>query len=78
MNNASAVDAQAEAARYAALLQAHPVDIACMGIGENGHIAFDDPGVADFDDLLTVKRAVLDDVCCNQQIQAVFAGGQKV
>lgn len=66
--NASATDAEQEAARYTALLQAHPTDIVCMGIGENGHIAFNDPGVADFNDPLTVKRALLDDVCRNQQV----------
>ncbi len=66
--DASANDAEKEAARYTALLKAHPVDIVCMGIGENGHIAFNDPGVADFHDPLTVKRAVLDDVCRNQQV----------
>lgn len=66
--NACAIDAKEEEARYTALLKAHPVDIVCMGIGENGHIAFNDPGVADFNDPLTVKRAVLDEVCRTQQV----------
>ena len=39
-------------ARYAALLRAHPLDLCCLGIGENGHLAFNDPPVADFDDPL--------------------------
>ncbi|MCB0131220.1 MAG: 6-phosphogluconolactonase, partial [Caldilineaceae bacterium] len=38
-----APDIQAEIARYSALLAAHPVDVACIGIGENGHLAFNDP-----------------------------------
>lgn len=32
-------------ARYSALLEKHPIDIVCLGIGENGHIAFNDPGL---------------------------------
>ena len=43
------------ARRYAALLRAHPLDLCCLGIGENGHLAFNDPPVADFDDPLEVK-----------------------
>ena len=39
-------------ARYAALLAEHPLDLCCLGIGENGHLAFNDPPVADFDDPL--------------------------
>lgn len=61
-------DAEGECARYTALLRACPVDITCMGIGENGHIAFNDPPVADFDDPVLVKRVALDEVCRNQQV----------
>ena len=61
-------DAQAEAARYSELLRAHPVDIVCMGIGENGHIAFNDPGVADFNDDKLVKVVPLDLTCRTQQV----------
>ena len=57
-----------ECARYEKLLRDHPVDIVCMGIGENGHIAFNDPGVADFTDPVYVKTAKLDEVCRNQQV----------
>lgn len=64
----SANEPDAEAARYAALLEEYPVDIVCMGVGENGHIAFNDPGVADFNDPYLVKRAVLDEVCRMQQV----------
>lgn len=63
-----AVDTDVECARYTALLQQHPVDLVLLGIGENGHIAFNDPHVADFDDPHTVKCVDLDDVCRNQQV----------
>ena len=39
-----------------------------MGIGENGHIAFNDPGVADFKDAKTVKKVKLDPICRQQQV----------
>ena len=64
----SATDAEAECERYTALLKAAPTDIVVMGIGENGHIAFNDPGVADFNDPKAVKVAKLDEVCRNQQV----------
>jgi glucosamine-6-phosphate deaminase len=61
-------DPDAEAARYATLLEEHPVDLCCLGIGENGHLAFNDPPVADFDDPLVVKVVDLDDRCKLQQV----------
>ena len=64
----SEADAEAECARYAALLAAHPCDIMCMGVGENGHIAFNDPHVADFSDPKAVKVVDLDEVCRMQQV----------
>lgn len=64
----TASDPEAECERYAALLKAHPCDIIIMGIGENGHIAFNDPSVADFDDKKTVKVVTLDSVCRMQQV----------
>ncbi|MBR2460664.1 MAG: glucosamine-6-phosphate deaminase [Clostridia bacterium] len=66
--NVSASDAEAECERYAALLEKHPTDIVVMGIGENGHIAFNDPPVADFKDPKAVKPVELDEVCRNQQV----------
>ncbi len=63
-----AADPAEECARYGKLLADNPVDIVCLGIGENGHIAFNDPGVADFRDPAPVKLAELDDVCRMQQI----------
>jgi glucosamine-6-phosphate deaminase len=53
---------------YAALLAEAPIDIVCLGIGVNGHIAFNDPPVADFNDPLDVKIVDLDDVCRQQQV----------
>lgn len=58
----------AEATRYAALLDAAPLDLICLGIGENGHIAFNDPPVADFEDPVSVKIVQLDDACRRQQV----------
>ena len=66
--NGGAADIEEECERYAALLKEHPVDIVCLGIGENGHIAFNDPGVAKFDDTSVIKRAKLDEVCRQQQV----------
>lgn len=42
--------------------------IVCLGIGENGHIAFNDPPVADFLDSATVKRVELEEACLQQQV----------
>ena len=53
---------------YTNLLQQHPADIVCMGIGENGHLAFNDPPVADFRDPQKVKIVELDEVCRQQQV----------
>ena len=64
----SAPDADAECARYSALLKEYPTDIVVMGIGENGHIAFNDPPVADFNDEKAVKPVALDEICRNQQV----------
>ena len=58
----------AECERYEALLKAQPIDLCCMGIGENGHLAFNDPPVADFDDPRTVKLVQLDEQCRQQQV----------
>jgi glucosamine-6-phosphate deaminase len=66
--NGDAPDSQVEAERYAALLKAAPPDIICLGIGENTHLAFNDPHVADFDDPVLVKRVDLDTACRQQQV----------
>lgn len=63
-----------EIQRYASLLKAQPVDLCCLGIGENGHIAFNDPPVADFEDADTMKLVRLDLKCRQQQVgEGAFA-----
>lgn len=57
-----------ECRRYLELLTKFPPDIVCMGIGENGHIAFNDPHVADFKDNQLVKVVKMDNMCRNQQV----------
>lgn len=57
-----------ECARYSKLLAEKPIDFVCMGIGENGHLAFNDPPVADFNDPHLVKIVELDDKCRLQQV----------
>lgn len=64
--DASDIDAAASA--YAELLFSEPIDLAFVGIGENGHIAFNDPPVADFKDPLGIKRVTLDEACRLQQV----------
>ncbi|MBN2639743.1 MAG: glucosamine-6-phosphate deaminase [Bacteroidales bacterium] len=66
--NGDAPDTEAEVLRYENLLKEYPVDVACIGIGENGHIAFNDPPVADFDDPKLVKVVELDEGCRKQQL----------
>lgn len=60
--------ASEECARYGKLLTASPIDIVCLGIGENGHIAFNDPPVADFEDSEIIKVVELDEACRRQQV----------
>ena len=53
------LDPLAECDRYTKLLQAQPIDLCCLGIGENGHLAFNEPNVARFDDPYSVKLVKL-------------------
>jgi glucosamine-6-phosphate deaminase len=66
--NGMAEDLEAECKRYAGLFKNHPLDVACIGIGENGHLAFNDPPFADFQDPLIVKIVELDIVSRQQQV----------
>lgn len=59
-------DPTAECARLAALIQQHPIDVALIGIGENGHIAFNDPP-ADFATEQPYIVVALDELCRRQQ-----------
>lgn len=63
----NARDLKAECRRYEQELQAAPITLCTLGIGENGHIAFNDPHVADFQDPLNIKRVDLDERCRRQQ-----------
>lgn len=63
-----AADVEAACREYQALLKAHPADLCAMGIGENGHIAFNDPPYADFDDPVWVKVVKLDERSRRQQV----------
>lgn len=64
----NAADAETECQRYSALLNQYPTDIVCLGIGENCHIAFNDPHVADFNDPALVKPVQLDSMSRHQQV----------
>jgi len=66
--NGNTPDLGQECRRYSDALAANPLDIACIGIGENGHLAFNDPPVADFSDPKTVKVVELDETCRMQQV----------
>ena len=64
----AADEAEAKCEAYAELLKKYPIDLILLGIGENGHMAFNDPAVADFNDPKMVKIVDLDDVCRQQQV----------
>ncbi len=54
--------------KYAAILSEFPPRLCLLGVGENGHLAFNDPGEADFNDPKRVKIVNLDDDCRRQQV----------
>jgi glucosamine-6-phosphate deaminase len=60
-------DPVAECARVGAILLDHPIDVAFIGIGENGHIAFNDPP-ADFETAEPYIIVALDEACRRQQL----------
>lgn len=75
----SSSEIRSECERYTELLRQKPIDIVCLGIGENGHIAFNDPPVADFDDQAWVKPVELERTCREQQVHdGCFAGLEDV
>lgn len=61
-------DAESVCREYTKLLEQYPVDIVFLGIGENAHIAFNDPHVADFNDPCKLKVVGLDQTCRQQQV----------
>ncbi|MTJ10079.1 glucosamine-6-phosphate deaminase [Anabaena sp. UHCC 0204] len=62
----------AECDRYTQLLENQPIDLCCLGIGENGHLAFNDPAVADFQDTSKVKLVKLDHINRQQQVNTGY------
>jgi glucosamine-6-phosphate deaminase len=58
-----------ECDRYERLLTAQPIDLCCLGIGENGHLAFNDPPVARFAETRLIKLVKLDHACKMQQVR---------
>lgn len=66
--NGDAPSLDSEIARYTQLLATGPMDLAFVGFGENGHIAFNDPPVADFSDPARIKVVALDERCRQQQV----------
>ena len=61
-------EAEAKCEEYTNLLKKYPADLIFLGFGENGHMAFNDPDVADFNDPKMVKIVDLDDICRQQQV----------
>lgn len=66
--NGEAENQNIECERYNDLINADVIDMIALGIGENGHIAFNDPPVADFNEKETVKIVELDHACKVQQV----------
>lgn len=64
----NAADVAGEIVRYTGLLREAPVHLACIGVGENGHIAFNEPGDADFDDPAMLRVVALDERSRLQQV----------
>lgn len=64
----AAADPQQTCRDYAALLRAYSPQLCLLGIGENGHLAFNDPQEADFNDPEDVKVVTLDRTCREQQV----------
>jgi glucosamine-6-phosphate deaminase len=65
--NGEAADPEAECARLGVLITETPIDVACIGIGENGHVAFNDPP-ADFETEASYIIVALDEACRRQQL----------
>ena len=63
-----AKDPEKTCAEYERLLRAHPADLCALGIGENGHLAFNDPPLARFDETRWVHVVTLADSCKRQQV----------
>jgi glucosamine-6-phosphate deaminase len=75
----SAADPEEVALTYAAALRSAQPQLCLLGIGENGHLAFNDPDVANFSDPLDAKVVKLDPMCRQQQTaEGWFASADEV
>ncbi|NEZ57097.1 glucosamine-6-phosphate deaminase [Leptolyngbyaceae cyanobacterium CCMR0082] len=70
--NGDALEPIEECDRYTQLLTQKPIDICLLGIGDNGHLAFNDPAVADFHDSRWVKLVRLDNINRQQQLTSGY------
>ena len=68
VNYVGSGDVETVCKNYTELLSNRKIDIVLCGIGENAHLAFNDPPVADFNDKAVIKAVKLDEVCRNQQV----------
>jgi glucosamine-6-phosphate deaminase len=72
-------DVEAACREYQTLLESHPADLCVLGIGENGHLAFNDPPHVDFDDPVWVKVVELAEASRRQQVhEGHFASLEQV
>ena len=62
----------AECTRYSNLLQQQAIDLCMLGIGDNGHIAFNEPSVADFNESNVIKIVKLETQTRQQQVNAGY------
>jgi glucosamine-6-phosphate deaminase len=62
----------AECIRYSQLLQQQPIDLCLLGIGDNGHLAFNEPSVADFNDPHVIKLVKLEEITRQQQVNGGY------
>lgn len=67
-----AVEPLAECDRYTQLLQGQPIDLCFLGIGENGHLAFNEPSVTSFDETRQIKLVKLDLITRQQQVSGGY------
>lgn len=64
------LDREKECLRYSDLLREDQIDVVFCGIGDNGHLAFNEPHAASFRDSVWVKPVLIDDVSKQQQVNA--------
>ncbi len=62
----------AECNRYSQLLQQQPIDLCCLGVGKNGHLAFNEPSVANFSDPYRIKLVALEEKTRQQQVNSGY------